>query len=414
MATAFFVWPQKGHIYPTLFLARKLQSLGSKVVYFGHESGQSIVEQQGFKYVVFPNADNLRHAKTAKHSKTEYNEVLFAEFGLILEMEKVAQLFVDPLICAAALAGLRKGIPTAYFWVFNPPYLRRRHLPFLKSYTLARSILARRLPAILWLPVWSLHRWETFKECLLEKDGPKPWLLKESKRNGLRVTYTSYGLRPDLPAIVLGPIELSHCEDPNVQYLGLGVDRARQETTAKLKPARKYICCSFGGNVDIYRNAVRALEQIMQAAAEMRDYEFHIHSSSWTKPIPENVRLHNNIPMLELLGSASAAIIHGGYGMLKECIATDTPSLIIPFQFDQPTNAYRAVTAGTSLVLSPRTCTSGEIVRHLRRLTQESQFSTAIRNLRKRMLETDTYDTFSKMIALRDCMSGVGDAQSSE
>ena len=63
---AFGVWPQKGHIYPTIYLAHKLRARGAEVIYFGSPDAEAIVSVQGFACnVVSPDlADPILANKT--------------------------------------------------------------------------------------------------------------------------------------------------------------------------------------------------------------------------------------------------------------------------------------------------------------------------------------------------------------
>ena len=48
----FAVWPQKGHIYPTFYLARRLVERGVRVIYYGSPKAGSIVRENGFEFRV--------------------------------------------------------------------------------------------------------------------------------------------------------------------------------------------------------------------------------------------------------------------------------------------------------------------------------------------------------------------------
>jgi UDP:flavonoid glycosyltransferase YjiC (YdhE family) len=69
--------------------------------------------------------------------------------------------------------------------------------------------------------------------------------------------------------------------------------------------------------------------------------------------LPLNVTLASHIPQLSLLPEASAFIMHGGLGSLKEAICCGVPTLVMPMVFDQPYNAMRVRELSLGMALYP-------------------------------------------------------------
>lgn len=77
-------------------------------------------------------------------------------------------------------------------------------------------------------------------------------------------------------------------------------------------------------------------------------------------------------PAFAALFPRAAVVIHqGGVGTLARALASGRPSLVVPFAFDQPDNAARAVRLGGSLSIPRRRWTRARAVRQLRRLLDD-------------------------------------------
>jgi zeaxanthin glucosyltransferase len=374
------------------------------VLYYGEEKGRKIVETQGLSYIVFPSEEDLSVARSTPTDITKSFDTFIERLAQNFKAHNISHLLVDPLVYPFALAGLRARIDVTYFWVFNPPYFRKRHLPFTSSLTVARSRLVRFLPHILWLFIWL--RWQGFLilEIFLRRTAFRRFIKRESSQYGFSFALTSYGFRPDLPSIVLGPQELKQCEDRAFTYLGLGVEQSRQETAFSFPSSKRFVCCSLGGNFDRYDKADSVIKETIGAARLLIDTVFLIQVPvEWPSPssLPNNVVLRHDLPMIQLLPRAAAAIIHGGFGSLKECIVSQTPMLIIPFRYDQPSNAVNAEAAGIGLALSPRRATADRIRGLLVRLFNEPCFRAALSTVRKKAMEQDLYEEFCDSLLVK-------------
>jgi len=55
--------------------------------------------------------------------------------------------------------------------------------------------------------------------------------------------------------------------------------------------------------------------------------------------LPQSVTILHWAPQMEILQEASVAVIHGGFGTVKECIFHGVPMVVLPLGRDQPWNA---------------------------------------------------------------------------
>ena len=79
----------------------------------------------------------------------------------------------------------------------------------------------------------------------------------------------------------------------------------------------------------------------------------------------------------ELFPRAAVVIHQGGVGTLARALASGKPSLVVPFAFDQPDNAARAVRLGGALSIPRHRWTRARAVKQLRRLLDDPAFTHA-------------------------------------
>jgi zeaxanthin glucosyltransferase len=97
---------------------------------------------------------------------------------------------------------------------------------------------------------------------------------------------------------------------------------------------------------------------------------------------PTNCILVERAPQLAVLRRADAAIVHGGFNTLKECVAFAVPMLVVPLSHDQPRNAALMETRGVGLSADPAQLTPVELERAMNRLLTEPAFRAAVEGAR--------------------------------
>jgi UDP:flavonoid glycosyltransferase YjiC (YdhE family) len=65
------------------------------------------------------------------------------------------------------------------------------------------------------------------------------------------------------------------------------------------------------------------------------------------------VRIERWVPQQDVLGHASAAVVHGGSGSTLGAIAAGVPLVVVPLFADQPANARRVEEVGAGLAVEP-------------------------------------------------------------
>lgn len=94
-------------------------------------------------------------------------------------------------------------------------------------------------------------------------------------------------------------------------------------------------------------------------------------------------------PYSEVFPRASVIVHQGGSGTTGEAMQSGRPMLIVPFGWDQPDNAARAVRLGIALSLSRKRYTVDRAARALQRLINESRFQQRAMGVQKQMQAED-------------------------
>lgn len=391
----FVVWPQKGHIYPTLPLARMLTSRGVDICYFGPRLAQAIIEEQGFRFAeVGPNPVDPAFQRMSLTERSNAIAALIPDFVEQIKAAKITELFVDPLVYAGTVAGLMAGVKVWYFWVMNPCYRRGRHRAFIYSTGRIVLPLMRHLPGALWLPQKLFWWWWRLRES--KRDSLYTLAKEVGERHGYEMCLTSYGYRANLPTIVFGPERFEHWRDEQLVHLGLGVDTDRREHALDLVIDKELVYVSFGINYDRYPGAADVLRHVCEAAKRFPGLHFVIQVSADSSSFPtaDNLTLVTTAPALTLLDQAKVAITHGGFGAIKECIVAAVPMLVIPFYYDQPANGVKVESEGLGIVLGSRSVTAESIAQALEQLLDEPAYGQRLQAFRNRCEADDRYQEF--------------------
>lgn len=117
-----------------------------------------------------------------------------------------------------------------------------------------------------------------------------------------------------------------------------------------------FVYCSLGTQARSYPTAERTFSNILTAAQRLPEFRFLIElggSKVKASRLPGNVRLIDFIRHADALPYASLAIIHGGLGVIKDCIHFRVPMLVLPQRWDQPDNAVRVMRNQLGLTIPP-------------------------------------------------------------
>ncbi len=190
---------------------------------------------------------------------------------------------------------------------------------------------------------------------LLAMNGPiryrhaRAW--SRVKRCGGALRYGEYGVRLDVPELVMAPraIDLPSTSRQNGRfYAGSSVDLQRQDPAfdwRSIDQTKPLVYCSLGTYSRFYPHSKRLFSALIDALSDS-DLQGIIQIGDAARvsdfgPIPPHILLAEFVPQLEVLEHASLFVTHGGFGSLREGIMFGVPMIVFPCWLDQRGNAAR-------------------------------------------------------------------------
>jgi MGT family glycosyltransferase len=120
---------------------------------------------------------------------------------------------------------------------------------------------------------------------------------------------------------------------------------------------RPLVYVTFGSVAGSFPQALPAYGAALSAVAELparvlltvgRDLDLNALPET-----PGNVHVERWVPQQDVLGHASAAVVHGGSGSTLGALAAGIPLVVVPLFADQPQNARRVQEVGAGLAVEP-------------------------------------------------------------
>ncbi len=356
---AFYMVPEAGHLYPTLALAKQLVALGIDVVYIGGDRGAKIIEPEGLRYI--------RETETGRYlapSATPVEPAIQSDFGekiatfssaacRLLVGLKVDLLFLDALIEIGSLVAADVPLPVYHLCVFNYPCYGDPVPPPSSDVIPSTGAWYRIRIQWAWLGILlEIYGLTAVQNLRGRRRWANTWLLTRRIRTAARKTGRPWKLGWHgpilaLPQLILGPKELDFEYGCKAEYLGFCIDHSRVQTSLAidLPSDKKSIFCSFGMQINDYGEdrlrKVYAL--VVEVFARRPDLHLVLQIPQPLRSfrLPPNVTCVGLVSSLQMTAKVYGAIIHGGYGLLKECVDAGVPMVVIPFKYDQPGNAAR-------------------------------------------------------------------------
>lgn len=316
-------------------------------------------------------------------------------------------------------------------WEFTPPFLSER-VPIVGLTNTLTAKFAARFPPLFsatsgienpgtfrqlgylarWGRLWARSAgWHAVERLqVLARAGPFAYASMNPaslvRRCGGALCFGEYGLRLDVPELVLAPKVIDFPEvarQPDRHYIGSCVDTERIDDAAfdwgAIEKHKGFTYCSLGTYSHSYGDAprlFRSLIEILRKDPKMQAV-LQVGSEALIRelgPQPNHILLAARVPQLDVLRHARLFITHGGIGAVREGSFFGVPMVVFPCWLDQPGNAARLVHHGVALRGDIRTVDASS----LHRLIQEAT-SWKIREAVARMSEAFRQE--------EDCRSGV-------
>jgi UDP:flavonoid glycosyltransferase YjiC (YdhE family) len=131
------------------------------------------------------------------------------------------------------------------------------------------------------------------------------------------------------------------------------------------------VSISTSPHAHLRRVLLRFLEQAL-AALEDLPYRALLTVGDMVLPrdaLPEHIEVRGHVEHGPLMKELRLFVHHGGWGSIGRCLREGVPMLIVPFERDQPVNAFRCERLGLASVL-PHQSSSDTLRHHMRALLE--------------------------------------------
>lgn len=388
----FVTPPFAGHLYPALDLARRLRERGvTRIRVLTTAGGRPPIAAAGFPFVeILPGRDKDVWSIANTRIQVGSNP---------LRMWQQCQNNL------ALMGELQRQLRET--WSSNPPDLVIADFVVPVAGLTAQSLGIRwwtgipspcvietpdGTPAYMggWMPRndW----WGTVRDWLGRKSvrtfkRASAWMFSRALRE-LSITQL---YRPDGTEIVYSPerimaygmreLEFERTWPASCQFIGpVIVAPTMPGPELQWEPDKKTVLVTLGTHLPWAKSA--AIELMQHVARLMPDTIFHFSRGRMgTKDaeIHDNLHLYDFVPYNEVLHRYSAAIIHGGTGIMYTCLQHGLPMLVWPHDYDQFDHAARIVHHKVGLRLRPK---AEKVAADLRVLMSDPSIRTSLDRFR--------------------------------
>jgi zeaxanthin glucosyltransferase len=356
MKIGFVSMPFSGHLNPMTALARRLQSRGNDVVFFGVPDVEPFARAAGLDFVSYGEAEypvgsidkvyssvaKMRGFEVVRHSCMDLNpeltRVAFEYLPEKLATTGVDALVIDTIHFFIELVPLSMSIPYVHIWNIL-------HLDF--SGATPASLFSSPLdnsPQALSQNAENLRKMGAIL-------GPLAEVAKSyAEKVGLNIDWNDPAATlSKLAVITQTPKEFDFPGIPwpaQFHYAGPFHDNQGREPVPfpwEQLTGKPLVYASLGtlvnGLDDVYKYILKAVEPLGGVQVVL-SVGTHISPEN-LGPIPSNTMVVRSAPQIELLKRAALCITHAGLNTVLESLAQGVPMVAIPIGYDQPGTAAR-------------------------------------------------------------------------
>ena len=386
MKIGFLSMPLSGHLNPMTALARRLQSRGNEVVFFGVPDVEPFARAAGLDFVPYGEAEypvgsiekiyssvaTMRGFEVVRHSCMNLNPGLtrmaFAYLAEKLTTTAVEGLVIDTVHFFTELVPLSMSIPYAHvstgihldFSGATPPSLFSGALDTSPEGLNRNAENLSKLGEILG-PMANIAR--SYAEKVgLEIDWNDPGATV-SKLAVITQTPKEF----DFPGIP-GPAQF-HYTGPFHDGEGRGTVLFPWERLTEKRLIYASLGTLVNGLDDVYKHILKAVETLEDAQVVLSVGK-NI-SAEDLGPIPSNTIVVRSAPQIELLKRAALCITHAGLNTVLESLAHGVPMIAIPNGYDQPGTAARIAHHGVGEFIELDELTAPRLRRLMTKVLQD-------------------------------------------
>jgi UDP:flavonoid glycosyltransferase YjiC (YdhE family) len=397
----FAVWGSLGDLYPYLAIGREMQLRGYHCVIATHYLARARVEAAEFEFAPMgPHIDPDPAAmKKAMHLRRgpryllrdlvlPYTPLSFEETVRAIRVADI--LVTHPIAYGAQIAAEKSGIRWASTTLAPMGFMSahdstlRRQSPMLASLTTAGPILDR---ALLHYARWATANWiRPVRQLRVELGLPRrdsPIFEGQFSPTLTLALFSSvFGQpQPDWP--------------PNTVVTGFPFYR---EPTTLQSELRDFLAAGAPPVVFTLGSSASAapgrfFEQSLQAICQLGCRAVLVVGefapNRLPHPLPPDVSVFPYAPYSELFPQAAVIVHQGGIGTTAEALRSGRPMLVVPFAYDQPDNAARAVGLGVAHSISIKRYNASSAARELQPLLRDPSYAREAETISERIRAED-------------------------
>lgn len=424
MKIGFVSMPLSGHLNPMTALARRLQSRGNEVVFFGVPDVEPFARAAGLDFVpygeteypvgsidkVYSSVAKLHGFEAVRHSCMDLNpdltRVTFDYLAEKLATTGIEALVIDTIHFFIELVPLSMSIPYVHIW-------NVLHLDFSGA-----------TPACLFsCPLDTSPEGLNRNAVNLDKLGAILGPMAEiassyAEKVGLKIDWNDPAATVSkLAVITQTPKEFDFPGIPwpaQFHYAGPFHDdegRGRVLFPWEKVTDKPLIYASLGtlvnGLNDVYKH-------ILEAVEPLDDFQIVLSVGKNINPenlgpIPSNTIVVNSAPQIELLKRAALCITHAGLNTTLESLAHGVPMVAIPIGYDQPGTAARIAHHGTGEFIEVDELTTDRLRGLIEKVLQDLSYRERADYFQKVISKTRGLDVAADIIeqAFQKCQTEV-------
>jgi zeaxanthin glucosyltransferase len=413
MKIGFVSMPLSGHLNPMTALARRLQSRGNEVVFFGVPDVEPFARASGLDFVPYGEAEypvgsidklyssvaKLHGFEVVRHSCMNLNpDLTRVTFDYLAE--KFATTGIEAVV-----------IDTIHFFIELVPL--SMFIPYVHIWNVLHLDFSGATPTCLFsCPLDTspegLHR----NALNLEKTGAILGPIAEiarsyAERVGLEIDWNdSAATVSKLAVITQTPKEFDFPGIPwpaQFHYAGPFHDEEGREPVPfprdKLTD-KSLIYASLGTLVNgldaLYKHILEAVEPLTDVQVVLSVGK-NIHPEN-LGPIPSNTIVVRSAPQIELLKRAALCITHAGLNTTLESLAQGVPMVAIPIGYDQPGTAARIAHHGVGEFIEVDELTTDRLRVLIERVLQDPDYRERADYFRQVIAKTRGLDVAAEII----------------
>jgi MGT family glycosyltransferase len=413
MKIGFVSMPLSGHLNPMTALARRLQSRGNDVVFFGVPDVEPFARAAGLDFVPYGEAEfpvgsidklyssvaTMRGFEVVRHSCMDLNpeltRVTFDYLAEKLARTGVEAVVIDTVHFFIELVPLGMSLPYVHVW-------NVLHLDF--SGATPASLFSSpldRSPEGLKRNAENLHKMGAIL-------GPLAKVARSyAEKVGLKIDWNDpAATRSKLAVISQTPKEFDFPGIPwpaQFHYAGPFHDDKGRESVPfpwEQLTGKPLIYASLGtlvnGLDDVYIHILKAVEPMgdVQVVLAVGKNISPVNLG----PIPPNAIVVRSAPQIELLKRAALCITHAGLNTALESLAQGVPMVAIPIGYDQPGTAARIAHHGTGEFIELDELTTGRLRGSIEKVLQDPRYRERADYFQKVISKTRGLDVAAKII----------------